>query len=420
MLVAPSLLGRGWLHPAILSACGLAMAAGFGQFAVTATLGDVAEAFDMQAPQNGVAAEVGVSLTTLGVGLAVIRLAGLAALPAASLADRVGRRRLLLGAAGVGLALTAAAALSPGFWWFVALAALARPLLSATNGVVGVVAAEETTSEDRAKAIALAGASFAVGSGLLALVRGVVPDVLGFRGVFALALVPLALILVLSRWVRDPDRYSALSEHREVRPRFGRVGAKHRGRLATLVAVSAGIGLVTGPANTYVFVYGERIVGYSPAQMALLILSAGPVGLLGLLSGRWAADRLGRRVTAVVGLSGTALAAMVTYSGEPVALVVGFLTATFLASVLAPAGGSLAAEVFPTSVRATAAGWLGAAIVTGAVTGLVLFGAVAEHLDSFGLAAAVVGLPVAVAANVMWLLPETKGLELEESAPEPG
>ena len=152
---------HGWRDPAILATGALAAAAGFAQFGATSALADVAGSFGKPSPTgSSVAAEVGLSFTILGVGLGIIRLAALGSLPLAALADRVGRRRVMLGCTALGLAVTALAALSPGYWWFVALFALGRPLLAGTNAISGVIAAEETPSHDRTKAIALVTAAW--------------------------------------------------------------------------------------------------------------------------------------------------------------------------------------------------------------------------------------------------------------------
>ena len=173
---------HGWHHPAILAVAAATVAAGFAQFGATTALGDVARAFGETSDGTSVVARVGLSGTTLGIGLAIVRLASLASLPLAALADSYGRRRMLLGCVTGGLAVTALAALSPGYWWFVALFAFGRPMLSATNAIAVVVAAEETETRDRAKAIALMTAGYGIGAGLTALVRGVAGDGLGFRG----------------------------------------------------------------------------------------------------------------------------------------------------------------------------------------------------------------------------------------------
>jgi len=54
----------------------------------------------------------------------------------------------------------------------------------------------------------------------------------------------------------------------------------------------------------------------------------------------------------------------------------------------------------------------------GAVVGLLLFGWVADASGSFAVAAWVVSVPVAISTIGYRFLPETRGLELEESAPE--
>jgi MFS family permease len=417
---------HGWHHPAILAVAATALASGFAQFAATAALGDIARAFGKETGiGDSVVAQVGLSGTTLGVGLAIIRLASLGGLPLAAIGDRLGRRRVLLGTVAAGLAVTAVAALSPGYWWFVALFALARPLLSATNALDAVVAAEETETRDRAKAIALVTAGYGIGAGLTALIRGVADEGLGFRGLFALALVPLVFMPLLARRLEEPDRYQrfrVVADPRlaTVQPRvLGRIRAELRPRLRLLAVLAFAIGFVTGPANTFLFVYAENALGMSPSATAALVVGgAGPVGLVGLLLGRWGADALGRRRTAGGTQAVVALACMLTYSGSRPAVAAGYLLGILAAAAYGPSFGALSAELFPTSVRATAAGWLLAAGVIGAVAGLVAFGRLADVLASFSGAAVLVAAPVVVVSLLFARLPETRGLELEQTAPE--
>src|SRR4029453_17715513 len=227
-------------------------------------LGDVAHAFGQTGDGTSVVARVGLSGTTLGIGLAVVRLASLASLPLSALADRHGRRRMLLGCVTGGLAVTALSALSPGYWWFVALFAVGRPMLTATNAIAVVVAAEETETRDRAKAIALMTAGYGIGAGLTALIRGVAGGELGFRGLFALALVPLAAMPLLARHLEEPDRYQRLRAAADPEPAtarpavLGRVPTDLRPRLWLLAALAFSIAFVTGPMNTFLLVVREE------------------------------------------------------------------------------------------------------------------------------------------------------------------
>lgn len=409
-----------WLHPTIVGAAGLSVAAGFAQFGVTAVLGDVALEFGEAASEDEITGQVGLSATTLGIGLAVIRLASLGSLPIASAADQVGRRRVLVLAMALGLALTAVGTLSPSYWVFVAVIALARPVLSTTNGLAGVIAAEETTTRDRSRAIAFVGAAYAVGSGLVAVVRGIAGDALGFRGVLALVLVPLVLLPLLARRIQEPPRFVAVHSGSSgqtpvVRQRLGTVPRPYLGRLLLIALLTASGSLVTGPVFTYLFVYGENVLGVDATFMAVLILVAGPAGLLGLLLGRWSADRLGRRVTAGVAMAVAAVTGYVTYSGSVAGMSVGYVVTVAASGTFAPAAGALAAELFPTRVRATVSGWMTAAGVLGAVVGLTLFGALTDAFASFSAAAAVLTLPVVAVSALYARLPETRGIELEDS-----
>ena len=412
---------HGWRHPNVLAAAAVAVAAGFAQFGVTAILADVAETFGEVTEADTIRAQVGLSATVLGVGLAIIRGASLASLPLTGLADRHGRRRTIVWYATAGLLLTVAAAASPSYWVFVAIFALGRPLLSSTNAIGGVIAAEETRAVDRSKAIALVTAAYALGAGLVALVRAPLGDNASFRAVLLLALVPLAAMPVIGRLIAEPDRFraSAAVAVTRTRPRLGAMPQAQRPRLLVLAGLTLAVNFVTGPVNTFLFVFAEGVLGASRAQTALAVLAAAPVGLAGLLAGRWFADRVGRRPTAGSAQVVLATAGILTYSGLLPAFFAGYLLTILAGGMYGPAMGALSAELFPTSTRATAAGWLTVASVLGAVSGLVAFGASSDALGSFTWGAVLIGVPVACSALAFTLLPETRGLELEESAPEP-
>lgn len=406
---------RGWLHPSIVGAAVLAVAAGYALFGVTVVLGDVARTFGEAQGSGDIAEQAGLAGTTLGIGLAVVRLAGLGALPATSLADRLGRRRLLLVLVAIGLTLTVLSALSPGYWVFIAVVAAVRPLLSAANTIVGIIAAEETTAADRSKAIAFVAAAYSVGGGVVAVVHGTLTDVLGFRGVLAMSAILLAALPFVARFVEEPPIFSERAT--PSLQRLGAVRRELRPRLVLVAGLAAAVAVVTGPAFTFLFVYGENVLDASPAYMSGLIVVAGPTGLLGLLAGRWAADQRGRRVTSAISMAILALGAAITYSGTVAAMTGGYLVTILAAAAFGPPTGALLAEVFPTSGRATASGWAVAAGVTGSVIGLATFGVLSDLAGSFPRAAAMLFLPMGPLGVLYFLLPETRGMELDEAVP---
>jgi putative MFS transporter len=320
----------------------------------------------------------------------------------------------------LGLILTAAAALSPGYWWFVVIFAAGRPLLSATNAVAQVCGAELTGSEDRAKAMGLVAAGYGIGAGVIAIVHSLGIGHIGFRAIFALALFPLALMPWLRRWVKEPDRFAVGSLDDNPIPILGAVGPRFRRRLTIIALQAFGLSVITGPATGFAFLYAQNFLHLSGGVTAAAVVGAGVMGLLGLIAGARLADHIGRRPTCTLGMVGLAGAGILTYAGTSAELIAGYILGVTAASVLAPAVGALVNEVFPTSVRASVMGWWVAAGVLGAAVGLVVFGAVADVGNKFEIAALVTFLPAAALAGLFWLVPETRGRELEQLWAEVG
>jgi len=408
-----------WTDRTVVAIAIMALASGFGQFGVVAALGDVSTQLGHVGQGATIADKVGLSATSLGIGLAVIRLASLGSLPLIGIADRFGRRPVILAVTTVGLALTVVAAASPTYWWFVAIFAFGRPLLSATNALAEVMAAEETDAQNRTAAVALIAAGYGVGAGLSAITHSLASGALGFRGIFALAVVPLVAVLLVRRWVEEPSRFmvaEAAADHPT--PVLGAIGPRFRVRVLVLALIACTISVITGPANSFAFLYAQDVVHQAGYVTALMVALAGVTGLLGLLCGRWLADHLGRRPTGAGAMVAVALSGILLYSGSRPALVVGYVLGVFSGSTLAPAVGALLTELFPTTVRASATGWWVAAGVIGAVAGLVAFGAVADVGNRFAFAADLTFLPAAAAAAALfWLLPETRGREPESLWP---
>lgn len=400
-----------WLRPTIVGTAFLAVLSGAAAFGVTAVLGDVAVAFG-EATDQEVAETVGMSTTTLGVGLAVIRLAGAGSLWGASLADRLGRRRTLIGSVVLGLLLTLVAAGMPSFWTFVVVIALARPALSTTNALSIVVAAEESRMVGRTWAIAFVGAGYALGSGLVSVLRGVFEG-MSFRLVLAVAALPVVLVPLLARRIEEPPATRRQAAPDAPRIRLGGIPRDLLPLVLTLCVLAAAIALVTGPAFTYLFVYGENVLGASPGYMAALVLGAGVSGMIGLLLGRAAADRAGRRITAAAATLAVCGAAVVAYSGSLGYFSVGYLVAIAASAAFGPATGALVNEAVPARYRGTANGWAAAAGVVGAVAGLVLFGIVSDAVGGFGAAARILWLPILPVTLLYARLPETLGAVLE-------
>jgi YNFM family putative membrane transporter len=390
----------------------LALFAGFAQFGAVASLADVAKHFGHVTSSTSLTSQVGLSGSVLGLGLAILRLASLGALPLASLADRRGRTRLVHQTLLAGLAITAAAALSPNYWIFVACFALGRPLLSTASALLQVMTVELSSARQRVSRLAVVAAGAGVGSGLSAILHGLIRSAASFRWLFALAVVPALAVGVLLRRVPEPA-----TRDTTLLARLGAVAPAHRSDLWRIAIVVGVLGMIGGPANGFVFVYGESILHIAPSAVALMVTCASVTGLAGLVLSRWLAHRWGRRRTVALGLVASGISATVAYGGTTWMFVVGYLLGVGAGGLITPVITALGTEIFPHHVRATAAGWLSVAGILGATAGLGLFGWVGDALHQSGSTAlrwpaVITFVPLLWTVVLLRPLPEKSGVEL--------
>jgi MFS family permease len=405
---------RRWLPQAltrpVLVVTVMALAAGYGQFGAVAALGDVAKSFGHVVTSNNVIAQAGLSGAVLGLGLAVLRLASLGGLPLAALGDRLGRKKTLIAWTIIGLALTILAAVSPSYWWFVAIFALGRPFLSATAALSQVVVAELSKPSGRAMALAFVTAGYGLGAGINALTHSALRGVIGFRGLFLTTAIPLLVVMVIAKLFPEPARFD---DEGALKPRFGSVGSNGLTRLLKVMVVLISVSAVSAPSSSFVYLYAENVVHLPKTIESGMVIAAALTGVIGLVVGRRAADHWGRRPAIAIGISGIAVAALLLYAGSKPSLVAGFLAGVLSLGFVAPGGTAFTNELFHTDVRASVAGWGIVASVIGGVIGLIGFGVVADQTGSFEIAALVTFVPVIPALIVLRLLPESLGVELE-------
>ncbi len=390
-----------------------ALVASFGQFGAVASLNDVAQHFGHHVLGHSLKSVVGLSGSTLGLGLGALRLASLVALPLASLADRRGRTRVLRVFLFAGLVATSAAAASFSYWFFVLCFAFARPLLSAASTLVQVVTVELSSTARRMHRLVVMAAGAGIGAGLSAVLHGVIRGPNSFRWLFALAIVPALVVTPLVRRIPEPISRA----HDTPLARLGAVPRDMRARLGVVATIAFTIGMITGPANGFAFVYGEGVLKISPHVVATVVALSAVTGLAGLLLSRWLAHRVGRRWTVAIGVVASTVMACVAYSGGRMAFIGGYMIGIAAAGLLAPAATAISTEIFSHSFRATAAGWVVVAGVVGATTGLFVFGLIGDltHVSgpaSLRLPALLTFVPLTPTLLLLRRLPESSRLEI--------
>ncbi len=373
--------------------------------------------------------QTGLAVPDEGVGhlLAIVRLGVLPAVLLTVLADRIGRRQLLLVTIlgfTVFTALTAFAADAHGF---MVLQFAARAFIAAENMLAIVVITEEFDARNRGWGIGILGALGAFGYGLASLMFSLV-DVLpfGWRALYVLGALPLLLVAWFRRSLDETRRFAA---HRAARadPGGWRAAVQplrnlvrmYPGRMLALGAALFPFAFVTETAMFFPSKFLQEVHGYAPHDVAVMYLTIGVLGLLGNIVAGALGDRYGRKRVLIAGLllNGAAAAAFYNLDGwlVPLAWGVMVLTVTMVIVLFA----ALGSELFPTSYRSTASGMRSVIATVGAASGLTLQATLYGALGSHGAAITAMLVLVPIAPLIIALgLPETARRELEEVSPE--
>jgi len=347
-----------------------------------------------------------------GITLAVVRADVVLSLVLVALADRRGRRALLLMCCGVGAVLTATTALVPSVGWLAADQVVTRGFVTAAVVLIGIVAVEEMPAGSRAHAISLLTMAGAFGAGFCVMALPVADlGVRAWRILWAAGLLGLPILVVVARHLPETRRFG--------RPHVEVAMSTHQRRLWLLAVSAFLLALFTVPAGQFQneFLRDER--GFSAARISLFtLLTATPAGI-GVIVGGRLADVRGRRVVGAVAVAGGVGFTVLMFVAHGWPLWAWSVTASVVGGASVPALGVYGPELFPTSLRGKANGLISGLGRLGSVIGLVLAGMLARRLGSLTPAFAILALgPFALAVLILVAYPETAGKELEELNPE--
>ncbi|MGH7836289.1 MAG: MFS transporter, partial [Candidatus Binataceae bacterium] len=370
--------------------------------------------------QNG----LGIAEAGLGAMLSAIRLGNLGALLIAPLADIYGRRRLLLYTI-VGYTLfTGLSAFAPHARSFVVAQVLARAFSAAEATISLVILAEEVDAAVRGWALGMQGALAISGYGLAAIVFAFIAVVpFGWRGLYALALIPLVLLIPLRRVLPESRRFEAeVAAGRRpsslLAPIVALVKASPR-RLATISIVWFLYALGVAPANAFIAKYLQEVHHWSPANISSLYVFGGAIGILGNITAGRVSDRFGRRTMGVVFMSAGPALQLMVYSVAGRSVIACWIAWLFCDQAAMTILNAYGTELFPTSQRAAAGSALLIAKSGGGALGLLLetifYATAGSHWRAIRW---LLGFWFAAAVLMLILFPETAGRELEAIAPE--
>ena len=357
--------------------------------------------------------EFGRGTTAQGGALAAVRVGTLGSLALVALADRRGRRRLLLGSLAAAIVATVVGAFSPTLEILGITQTFARGFTTAVTLLLAVVAAEEMPAGARAYAISIMTMTGALGAGM-AIWALPLADVgeQAWRAIYLLPLLGLPVVARVRRTLPESLRF--------VRPHpSATVLRGHAGRLAAIGAAMFCASAFGAPSSQLLndFLSDER--GFSAARISLFtILTSTPAGIA-LLAGGRLADTRGRRHVIAVGVAGGSLLAAWGFTAHGWPMWVANLGGTMMGALAVPALGAYGPELFPTAARGKANGVLQVLSVVGSALGLVVAGVAKDRWGQLSDGMFILlPLGLAVAVLALTVFPETARRELEDINPE--
>ena len=359
--------------------------------------------------------DFGVGDAGVGNAGAVVRAGIIFALPAAVLADRVGRRRVTVTLAWLAPLLSLVGAAAPNFPALVATQTVARPMGIALAFLVGVIAAEEMPRNTRAYAVSVLAMASGFGAGIavssLAL-ADLGPS--GWRLVYVVSVIWCVVALDLMRRLPETRRFEA-----NEREAHGVVPRLDRRRMALLGTVAFVGNIFISPASFFQNSYLSDVRGYSAATIGIFSLVVGTPAALGLLVGGRFADTRGRKPLIGVTLPVSTLAIVAAFSVGGPALWGFSFVAGITGAMAFPAMAVYRSELFPTGNRTRAAGIITTLALLGGIGGLIGTGQLIDRGWSYGVVMGLMGISqVVVALIVITSYPETAHRELEDLNPE--
>jgi MFS family permease len=364
------------------------------------------------------AQEFGADKAAQGVALASVRVDVLLALPLAVLADRRGRRWLLVNGVTAACGLTALGALAPNLLGLTGAQVLARGVTSACLVASAVILAEEMPAGARAWATSLATMAGFVGGGLCVLALPLADiSTRSWRLLYVLPLLFIPLARRVGSRIEETHRFQVHAANRVSFATTRAVMREHRGRFFLIGGSALLLSFFATPAAQFQNEWLRTERGWNGTDIALFITITSIPGALGVIVGGRLAERGRRAVGAVATFAGVAFTVL-QYWAFGVMIYVWSTVGSIIGAAAIPALGVYGAELFPTEARGAANGGIGLLSRVGSVMGLVIAG---ELGDRIGLSKAITYLgigPVILTVLILVAYPETAHHTLEDLNPE--
>lgn len=332
------------------------------------------------------------------------------------LSDRIGRVRVLTWTIVLFAVFTGLCAFAQGYWDLLIYRTIAGLGLGGEFGIGMALVAEAWPASKRARASSYVGLGWQVGVLAAALATPLLLPSIGWRGMFAIGVLPAIAAYFIRQSLHEPEVFVARSKDR---PK----GSALHLLVKDWPTTKLSLGMVVLCSVQNFGYYGVMIwlpnylatrFGFALTQSALW--TAVTIGgmALGIFAFGHIADRIGRR-PAFFGYMLGAAAMVVLYSRltDPMQLLVAGAVMGFFVNGMLGGYGALISELFPTAARATAQNVLFNIGRGVGGFGPVVVGAIA---GAYGFQTAIALLATLYILDMvaMWfLIPERRGEELQ-------
>ncbi len=333
------------------------------------------------------------------------------------LGDRFGRKNALILSILWVVIFSVLSALAPNFWTLAALRLISG--MGVTWGLAFTYVSEVYSPKRRGLFGGIIHATFIFGFIISALSVSYIYPLYGWRASFLVTLYPVPFLILFAKYLPESRIWEKHSSEEEVSRIKLREIASNRYLLKLMVLSTFLFWLAEFAYHAIVDwspTFIIRQFGYSPEEASRLVMKISLVALVVLPLFGLASDYIGRRTSfatsAVLGLIGCVMLGYFT-------LVDFNLVMAMVSLFIIPLGfgshalfGVWSSELFPTKYRATAT-----SVIFSVARGLSFGGLIVGYVATFAeliYGMLLGGIAFALMAVLPWLLPETKGRNLEE------
>jgi putative MFS transporter len=366
-------------------------------------------------------ADMGLDQADAGRLVGFINLGTVAAYLLVRGADRWGRRRVLTVTIAGYTLFTFLSGLAPNVYAFAVLQMLARIFLIGEWAISMVIAAEEFPAARRGMVIGVISAFSSLGAITCA---GVVPSLLksayGWRTVYFVGIIPLIVLAFARRSLRETRRFEELAPatRESSRGLMYIFSTPYRTRLLHMALIWFLTYICTQNGVTFFKEFAVHERGWSDADVAAAITIAAVASMPMVFFAGRLLDWVGRRRGALLIFSVSSAGVFGCYTlNDRWALTAALVLGIFGSSAVTPVLNAFTTELFPTELRGDAFAWANNLLGRiGYVLSPAAVGYAAREVGWGPAVSATAIFPLIAVGLIFWLLPETRGKELEETA----